>query len=543
MSTTETSGKLADLKPRLTVIGVGGAGCNAINNMIAAGLDGVDFVVANTDAQALIASSAETRIQLGTNLTEGLGAGSRPEIGEAAAEEAMEELRKQVAGSHMVFIAAGMGGGTGTGAAAVIARAAKEQGILTVGVVTKPFQFEGARRLRIAETGIEELRKYVDTLIVIPNQNLFRIANNKTTFAEAFVLADQVLYSGVACIVDLIIKEGLINLDFADVRTVMSGLLLSITGGTNMTLFEVDEAASRVREEVDSEANIIVGATFDESLGDRVRVSIVASGMARIVQAAQAPNPAYDQSAGVRIEPRDNRPPQPMTQHAPQAGGREPAGNDMQRRLSEALQFGDEDVGAPPYAPGPQHPVRRPDTRPQAAQPNQAPGYPGYTSGPGYASGNVTIEEGLPSHLTPTAPGAGWRQPGQRQERGAAAPFIPAPPVDVRRGREGRRMPDVSDFPPMAQREYHAKSSGGYNQGVPAHEPEQPSRRRSLFERLTGRGKTDSTQLSDDGTGYDHDLPDHISRYDRGSNDASIHDRATAVEDAELPVFISRERK
>ena len=583
MSTTETSGKLADLKPRLTVIGVGGAGCNAINNMIAAGLDGVDFVVANTDAQALIASSAETRIQLGTNLTEGLGAGSRPEIGEAAAEEAMEELRKQVAGSHMVFIAAGMGGGTGTGAAAVIARAAKEQGILTVGVVTKPFQFEGARRLRIAETGIEELRKYVDTLIVIPNQNLFRIANNKTTFAEAFVLADQVLYSGVACIVDLIIKEGLINLDFADVRTVMSGmgtammgtgeasgerraieaaeeaisnpllddvclqgakgLLLSITGGTNMTLFEVDEAASRVREEVDSEANIIVGATFDESLGDRVRVSIVASGMARIVQAAQAPNPAYDQSAGVRIEPRDNRPPQPMTQHAPQPGGREPTGNDMQRRLSEALQFGDEDVGAPPYAPGPQHPVRRPDMRPQAAQPNQAPGYPGYTSGPGYASGNVTIEEGLPSHLTPTAPGAGWRQPGQRQERGAAAPFIPAPPVDVRRGREGRRMPDVSDFPPMAQREYHAKSSGGYNQGGPAHELEQPSRRRSLFERLTGRGKTDSTQLSDDGTGYDHDLPDHVSRYDRGPHDASIHDRATAVEDAELPVFISRERK
>jgi cell division protein FtsZ len=181
--------------------------------------------------------------------------------------------------------------------------------------------------------------------------------------------------------------------------------------------------------------------------------------------------------------------------------------------------------------------------RPQAAQPNQAPGYPGYTSGPGYASGNVTIEEGPPSHLTPTAPGAGWRQPGQRQERGAAAPFIPAPPVDVRRGREGRRMPDVSDFPPMAQREYHAKSSGGYNQGRPAHEPEQPSRRRSLFERLTGRGKTDSTQLSDDGTGYDHDLPDHVSRYDRGSNDASIHDRATAVEDAELPVFISRERK
>ena len=212
--------KLTDLKPRINVIGVGGAGCNAINNMISAGLVGVEFVVANTDAQALATSSAEHRLQLGVNLTEGLGAGSKPEIGEAAAEEAIEEIRSQIAGSHMVFIAAGMGGGTGTGAAAVIARAAKELGILVVGIVTKPFHFEGARRMRIAEVGIAEIRKHVDTLIVIPNQNLFRVANEKTTFAEAFVLADQVLYSGVACIVDLIIKEGLINLDFADVRTV-----------------------------------------------------------------------------------------------------------------------------------------------------------------------------------------------------------------------------------------------------------------------------------------------------------------------------------
>ena len=196
--------KVTDLRPRLTVIGVGGAGCNAINNMIAAGLTGVDFVVANTDAQALAASSAERRVQLGVNLTEGLGAGSKPEIGEAAAEEAIDEIRSQMMGSHMVFIAAGMGGGTGTGAASVIARAARELGILTIGVVTKPFQFEGTRRMRIAESGLAELREQVDTLIVIPNQNLFRIANEKTTFAEAFVLADQVLYSGVACIVDLI---------------------------------------------------------------------------------------------------------------------------------------------------------------------------------------------------------------------------------------------------------------------------------------------------------------------------------------------------
>ena len=307
------------MRPRIAVIGVGGAGGNAVNNMISAGLSGAEFMVANTDAQALEASGAEKRIQLGPNLTEGLGAGSKPEIGEAAAEEAIEEVRAAVAGCHMVFIAAGMGGGTGTGAASVIARVSREFGILTVAVVTKPFQFEGSRRMRVAEAGIGELRKHVDTLLVIPNQNLFRIATDRTTFAEAFVLADQVLYSGIACIVDLIVKEGLINLDLADVKTVLSGmgtammgtgeasgeqraivaseeaivnpllddtsltgarsLLLSITGGRDLTLWEVDEAANRVRQEADPDANIIVGATFDEALGDRVRVSIVASGM------------------------------------------------------------------------------------------------------------------------------------------------------------------------------------------------------------------------------------------------------------------------
>jgi cell division protein FtsZ len=218
------------MKPRIAVIGVGGAGGNAINNMIAAGLTGAEFVVANTDAQALDASSAQHRVQLGQQLTEGLGAGSKPDIGQAAAEEAIEEIRSAIAGCHMVFIAAGMGGGTGTGAAWVIARAAKDFGILTVAVVTKPFQFEGSRRLRIAEAGIAELKKHVDTLLVIPNQNLFRVATDRTTFAEAFVLADQVLYSGVACIVDLIVKEGLINLDLADVRTVLSGMGTAMMG-------------------------------------------------------------------------------------------------------------------------------------------------------------------------------------------------------------------------------------------------------------------------------------------------------------------------
>jgi cell division protein FtsZ len=310
---------IRELKPRITVFGVGGAGGNAVNNMITAGLQGVDFVVANTDAQALTMSKAERVIQMGVQATEGLGAGSQPDVGRAAAEEVIDEIRDHLSGAHMVFVTAGMGGGTGTGAAPIIAKTAREHGILTVGVVTKPFQFEGQRRMRIADGGIAELQKCVDTLLIIPNQNLFRVANEKTTFADAFALADQVLYSGVACITDLMVKEGLINLDFADVRAVMRemgkammgtgeaegekralaaaeaaisnpliddasmkgarGLLISITGGRDLTLYEVDEAATRIREEVDQDANIIVGATFDESLDGMIRVSVVATGI------------------------------------------------------------------------------------------------------------------------------------------------------------------------------------------------------------------------------------------------------------------------
>ncbi|WP_455473779.1 cell division protein FtsZ [Bartonella sp. B30(2025)] len=321
---------IAELKPRITVFGVGGGGGNAVNNMINAGLQGVDFVVANTDAQALAMSKAERVIQLGAAVTEGLGAGALPEVGRAAADECIDEIIDHLADSHMVFITAGMGGGTGTGAAPVVARAAREKGILTVGVVTKPFQFEGARRMKTAEAGIEELQKSVDTLIVIPNQNLFRIADEKTTFADAFAMADQVLYSGVASITDLMIKEGLINLDFADVRSVMHemgrammgtgeasgdgralaaaeaaianpllddtsmrgarGLLISITGGRDMTLFEVDEAANRIREEVDADANVIFGAIDDESLEGVIRVSVVATGIDRAVNEVAQPS-------------------------------------------------------------------------------------------------------------------------------------------------------------------------------------------------------------------------------------------------------------
>lgn len=310
---------LDNLKPRITVMGVGGAGGNAVNNMIRANLEGVDFIVCNTDAQSLKESKASRIIQIGNESTQGLGAGSKPEVGRASAEEDLEEIQKSIKGSHMLFVTAGMGGGTGTGAAPVIAKTARDMGILTIGVVTKPFNFEGAQRMRTAERGIEEMQGMVDTLIIIPNQNLFRLANDKTTFADAFNMADNVLYSGVRGVTDLMIMPGLINLDFADVRAVMSemgkammgtgeaegenraieaaeaaisnpllddvsmrgakGVLINITGGLDMTLFEVDEAANRIREEVDDDANIIFGSTFDERLSGRIRVSVVATGM------------------------------------------------------------------------------------------------------------------------------------------------------------------------------------------------------------------------------------------------------------------------
>jgi cell division protein FtsZ len=321
-----------ELKPRIVVFGVGGAGGNAVNNMIAAQLEGVEFVAANTDAQALNMSLTERRIQLGTALTQGLGCGARPEVGRGAAEESIDQILEHMQGSHMAFVAAGMGGGTGTGAAPVIARAAKEMGILTVGVVTKPFSFEGSQRMKLAEAGIRELQQYVDTLIIIPNQNLFRVANEKTTFADAFKMADNVLQSGVRGITDLMVMPGLINLDFADVRSVMSemgkammgtgeadgehraieaaeraianpllddismkgarGVLINITGGPDLTLFEVDEAANRIREEVDPEANIIVGSTLDANMEGRMRVSVVATGIDAAAQQAGQPQAA-----------------------------------------------------------------------------------------------------------------------------------------------------------------------------------------------------------------------------------------------------------
>lgn len=362
-----------ELSPRIVVFGVGGAGGNAVNNMIDADLQGVEFVVANTDAQALARSKAERRIQIGLNTTQGLGAGATPQVGMAAAEESQSEILDHLADANMVFITAGMGGGTGTGAAPVIARTAKEQGILTVAVVTRPFQFEGPRRMRMADAGIAELQKYVDTLIIIPNQNLFRVANDKTTFHQAFQLADQVLHSGVRGITDLMVMPGLINLDFADVRSVMGemgkammgtgeasgerraleaatkainnplledmslkgarGVLINITGGYDMTLFELDEAANHIRQEVDPDANIIVGSTFDETLEGVMRVSVVATGIEAAAMAENRPQssgyfnatptqqPATATSGPTVVRVNNGREPmvhQPMVQRQPE---------------------------------------------------------------------------------------------------------------------------------------------------------------------------------------------------------------------------------
>ncbi|HRY07870.1 MAG TPA: cell division protein FtsZ [Hyphomicrobiaceae bacterium] len=583
MSITLQLPKLTDLRPRITVVGVGGAGCNAVNNMIAAGLTGVEFVVANTDAQALVASSAEHRLQLGVNLTEGLGAGSKPEIGEAAAEEAVDEIRAQISGSHMVFIAAGMGGGTGTGACAVIARVARELGILTVGVVTKPFMFEGTRRLRTAEAGVVELKKHVDTLIVIPNQNLFRVANEKTTFAEAFVLADQVLYSGVACIVDLILKDGLINLDFADVRTVMKdmgaammgtgeavgerravlaaeeaianpllddvtlkgarGLLLSITGSHDMTLYEVDEAASRVRQEVDPEANIIVGATFDDSLGEAMRVSIVASGMERM-EKAQVPPPPPEAWPNTRIV---------QPQGAAHDGGRAPT-ETYEQRLSAAV--GAAGLPQPPPVPGGKETAaasapggEKPASQPQPSR-GSAPPVPRETW---QAPGNVLIERAYQPHPTGAMP------PPPVPSDPAA--FRPQPPSEVRRP-QTRRIPEVEDFPVVGQRAYYGGSgteadrgrakqaeSGGRIDNL-QHAGAGERRRPGFLERITGRRRkgSDSHSSGVENVSERNEYAAHGRVQNDGASGSSsrqgpAHEIDSPEDPVDLPMFFGKNRR
>ncbi|WP_298261535.1 cell division protein FtsZ [uncultured Litoreibacter sp.] len=406
----------ADLKPRITVFGVGGAGGNAVNNMIEKELDGVEFVVANTDAQALQQGKAPAKIQMGVKVTEGLGAGARATVGAAAAEESIEEIVDHLAGAHMCFITAGMGGGTGTGAAPIIAQAARELGVLTVGVVTKPFQFEGGKRMKQAEDGVEQLQKVVDTLIIIPNQNLFRLANEKTTFTEAFSMADDVLYQGVKGVTDLMVRPGLINLDFADVRAVMDemgkammgtgeaegedraiqaaekaianplldeislrgakGVLINITGAHDLTLFELDEAANRIREEVDPEANIIVGSTLDTSMEGKMRVSVVATGIEATEELLATPVTRRSLAAPLTLERAEPTPqPMPETAQAPAAAPAAPTPAYEQPAVAEPSLFqaaqpavAEDELPEPVYTPAPA-PAYQPAAAAEPAQP------------------------------------------------------------------------------------------------------------------------------------------------------------------------------
>ncbi len=453
-----------ELKPRITVFGVGGAGGNAVNNMIEKQLEGVEFVVANTDAQALQQSVAGTKIQMGVKVTEGLGAGARPSVGAAAAEETIEEIVDQLAGAHMCFITAGMGGGTGTGAAPIIAQAARELGVLTVGVVTKPFQFEGAKRMRQAEEGAEALQKMVDTLIVIPNQNLFRLANEKTTFTEAFSLADDVLYQGVKGVTDLMVKPGLINLDFADVRSVMDemgkammgtgeadgedraiqaaeraianplldeislkgakGVLINITGGYDLTLFELDEAANRIREEVDADANIIVGSTMDTDMEGRMRVSVVATGIDAVAQAATPPQPRRTVAAAPTPmpEPTIEAPvaAEPVVAEAAPATiastEEEPMLFGELEETEAVVEMGDDGLPAPAYRPEAEQPAQDVNFVPPAAASGRAP------AGTPTPEALARLERALgraPGSLSGREPGAA--QPyGAPQEKPAA---------------------------------------------------------------------------------------------------------------------------
>ncbi len=479
----------AELKPRITVIGVGGAGGNAVNNMIESNLAGVEFLVCNTDAQALGLSQADRRIQLGVTITQGLGAGARPEVGRAAAEEALEEVLDHLTGCHMVFITAGMGGGTGTGAAPVIARAAREQGILTVGVVTKPFHFEGMQRMRLAEAGIDELTQYVDTLIIIPNQNLFRVANEKTTFADAFNMADNVLYSGVRGVTDLMVMPGLINLDFADVRTVMSemgkammgtgeaeserraieaaeaaisnplldditmegarGVLINITGGPDMTLFEVDEAANRIREEVDPDANILFGSTFDENMEGRLRVSVVATG----IDAAES-----------RVAPRLTGPaPVPVRETASVAATEET----VEPVQAETVEFETVTVEQP-------EPIALPeDKSPQDDRAVNAPIVSNHSLAALQGEPAATVVERTPAEPENSDQPPVQSGPAPTDSRN---PFIPRQPVTPAMI-SGEESPATgsSNFSDL----YDAASAGG-----------EPVRRRSLFERMTGVART-----------------------------------------------------
>jgi cell division protein FtsZ len=508
MTITLHAPDIRELKPRITVFGVGGAGGNAVNNMIENHLEGVDFVVANTDAQALSLTKAERRIQLGLQVTEGLGAGSQPEVGRAAAEEVIDEIRDQLRGMNMVFIAAGMGGGTGTGAAPVVAQVAREMGILTVGVVTKPFNFEGQRRLRLAENGVIELQKYVDTLIVIPNQNLFRVANQKTTFAEAFAMADQVLYSGVSSITDLITRPSMINLDFADVRAIMQGmgkammgtgeatgenrailaaeaaianplldevsmkgargLLISITGGPDMVLYEIDEAATRIKEEVDADANIIFGASQDNSLEGVIRVSVVATG----IDQAKAAN--QDMLAEARVA-------EVATRLRQQAESRIIPNYSAPQNLTQRAA----------EAPRPVYEVRSEPV--QVAEPVEEPEMQVYDLPP------VTIAAAHDVALTPQQPKQIFTNPIAAEPVQAHSEPTHFIPPQAERPVRAMRMPEIADLPAHTQVQIAQQQVVAHRPSVataPAHSGE--AKRMTIFQRLVNAGLNATVRREED---------------------------------------------
>ncbi|MFY1706676.1 cell division protein FtsZ [Tritonibacter scottomollicae] len=518
-----------ELSPKITVFGVGGAGGNAVNNMIAKELEGVDFVVANTDAQALQQNAAKSRVQLGVKVTEGLGAGARASVGSAAAEESIEQIVDHLAGAHMCFITAGMGGGTGTGAAPIIAQAARELGVLTVGVVTKPFQFEGAKRMRQAEEGVENLQKVVDTLIIIPNQNLFRLANEKTTFTEAFSLADDVLYQGVKGVTDLMVRPGLINLDFADVRAVMDemgkammgtgeaegedraiqaaekaianplldeislrgakGVLINITGAHDLTLFELDEAANRIREEVDPDANIIVGSTLDTAMEGKMRVSVVATGIDATEDVHDVPVPRRPMSAPLTktVSVEDNRRAplelkEPMEAApavaADAATGQEPSlfsefDNDRaaaqaqnDELIEDVNESADANDGLPPPAYRPQ-----PQVQPQQVQQQR-----------------VTQQPAPQQHQQMAQPQPAQQQPATTQAEGFVAPRAPAPGAPsqdaiVRLREAAQRHQSGQQKAPQ-----HQQQPAAAQQQRPATDPQEQRRfgLNSLINRMTG---------------------------------------------------------
>ena len=535
-----------DLKPRITVFGVGGAGGNAVNNMIEKQLEGVEFVVANTDAQALAQSKAQARIQMGVRATEGLGAGARPTVGAAAAEETIEDIVDHLAGAHMCFITAGMGGGTGTGAAPIIAQAARELGVLTVGVVTKPFQFEGAKRMRQAEEGVENLQKVVDTLIIIPNQNLFRLANEKTTFTEAFALADDVLYQGVKGVTDLMVRPGLINLDFADVRAVMDemgkammgtgeaegenraveaaekaianplldeislngakGVLINITGGYDMTLFELDEAANIIREKVDADANIIVGSTLDTTMEGTIRVSVVATGIDAAPATMETPVPRRRMAEPLPVQhTASTEAPAPAAEPIaaqapaqPEAPVAEPSlfeGFQPQPERMEPEVARQDELPPPAYRPQPA-PQPAPAPRAAAPQPQQA-----------------SVEDDAAAFVAPRARAAGTPSPEALARLAAAVNKQPSQ----------RRAPE-----PAAQQAPRAAQ--------PARQQPQPERPRfginSLINRMTGHGHE---AAPDRGHAAPARQQPPVTAYEED------HDNDPEQERIEIPAFLRRQ--